>query len=138
VEHLPEPAAALTEAARLLARGGVLLATAPFLFRVHPDPIDVGRYTPDWWGENLARAGFGEIVLERQGLMLSGLAEIARGWVKHLADTGGLGPAGRDLAPQVISVVREQAMAWESRDAIAATEYYQSYATGYGVRAVKA
>ncbi len=138
VEHLPDPQPAFLEAARLLRPGGVLLATAPFMFRVHPDPLDVGRYAPDWWGQSLDRAGFVDILLERQGMMFSVIAEIARGWAKHLSDSGELGPTAREAAPEFVRFAREQAMAWEARESVAATEYYQSYATGFGVRAVRA
>jgi SAM-dependent methyltransferase len=138
VEHLPEPGAALREAARLLRRGGVLLATAPFLFRVHPDPIDVGRYAPDWWHATLGSAGFAEIEIERQGMMLSVLAEIGRGWASHLEQTGAYFPGARGPALELVAWARRTALEWESRPSFAANAYYGSFTTGYGVKAVRA
>jgi SAM-dependent methyltransferase len=138
VEHLPEPAGALREASRLLRRGGVLLATAPFMFRVHDDPIDVGRYTPHWWSRTLESGGFAEVTIESQGMFFSVLAELLRGWALHLRETGTFW-AG--IEPQAISFVRwvrERAFAHERTLGADAHAYYRSFATGYAVRAVKA
>lgn len=137
VEHLTDPASALAEAARLLRPGGVLLATAPFLFRVHADPIDVGRYTPDWWKLAMDRAGFQQVTVENQGLLLSVLAEMLRGWAKHLLDSGSFWPGLEKTVPGMVRLVREQAIAWESRPSFSSVEYYRSYTTGYGVKAVR-
>jgi SAM-dependent methyltransferase len=137
VEHLWEPERGLREAARLLCPGGVLLATAPFLFRVHEDPIDVGRYAPEWWRRRLEQAGFVEISIEPQGMLFSVLAEFVRGWVKHLADSGTFWPGIEPLALSWTRTLREQALAWERRQTIRESAYYQSFTTGYGVRAVK-
>lgn len=45
LEHLATPQAAIDEAARTLRTGGVLCGSVPFLFPVHGDPYDFGRYT---------------------------------------------------------------------------------------------
>ena len=137
VEHLPDPLPALREAARLLRRGGTLLATAPFLFRVHPDPIDVARYAPDWWRANLPTLGFERFELEPQGMLFSVLAEFLRGWMKHLADTNSFWPGMDKTALSWLRLAREQALTWESRPAVQANAYYQSFTTGYGIWAVK-
>lgn len=137
VEHLVDPPGALAQAARLLRPGGVLLATAPFLFRVHADPIDVARYTPDWWTMALDRAGFQQVTIERQGLLLSVLAEMLRGWAKHLADTRSFWPGLENSVPAMVRLAREQALEWEARPAFSSVEYYRSYTTGYGVKAVR-
>lgn len=45
LEHLPEPALALREAARVLAPGGALILCTPFLWHLHEEPHDYFRYT---------------------------------------------------------------------------------------------
>lgn len=137
IEHLLDPHAALAEAARLLRPGGVLLTTTPFLFRVHPDPIDVGRYAPDWWKTSMDRAGFEHVEIENQGLLLSVLAEMFRGWAKHLLDTGKFWPGLEKTVPGLVRLAREQAIAWEARPSFASNSYYRSFTTGYGVKAVR-
>jgi SAM-dependent methyltransferase len=51
LEHLEMPGKALAEAHRLLAPGGWLIATTPFVWPLHEEPRDYFRYTPfalDW------------------------------------------------------------------------------------------
>jgi len=67
LEHVPSPPAILAEGARILKTGGLFLATAPFFYWQHADPADYGRYTAQYWRENLARAGFCEIEAVAQG-----------------------------------------------------------------------
>jgi SAM-dependent methyltransferase len=45
LEHVPEPARAMAEIARVLTPGGTLLLTVPHLSRLHEEPHDYFRYT---------------------------------------------------------------------------------------------
>jgi SAM-dependent methyltransferase len=136
LEHLLDPEATLHECARLLRPGGALLATAPFLFRVHPDPIDVARYTATWWEDRLTRAGFASLEIERQGMFFSVMAEFLRGWVLHLETTGAFWPGMRGAAIDLVRWAREQAVRRE-RDVPHDDAYLRSYTTGFGVRGVR-
>lgn len=71
LEHLPDPLAVLTEARRLLKPQGIILATVPFMYPVHADPYDFGRYTDYFWQEAAAKIGFTEIKIEKQGGMFA-------------------------------------------------------------------
>ena len=64
LEHVPDPESALAEVARVLAPGGRLLLTVPFLYPIHDDPYDFQRYT---------RNGL-KVVLERAGLRVAATA----------------------------------------------------------------
>jgi SAM-dependent methyltransferase len=48
LEHVPDPAAAARELARVVAPNGVVLLTVPFLHGLHEVPRDYFRFTP--WG----------------------------------------------------------------------------------------
>ena len=77
LEHLEDDRTAMGEIARVLAPGGVLVATVP----ANPwryDWLDhwaghQRRYTPEGMGAKLREAGFDEVVVEPWGFPLTGL-----------------------------------------------------------------
>ena len=64
LEHVRRPHEALAECRRVLADGGQLLLSMPFLYPVHDAPADYTRYTLHALRLHLERAGF-DIVEER-------------------------------------------------------------------------
>ncbi|MEK7148089.1 MAG: class I SAM-dependent methyltransferase [Patescibacteria group bacterium] len=74
LEHVPEPLKVLKEGYRLLKPGGYIIATVPFMYPVHADPEDFGRYTDYYWKDAAMKLGFSDIVIERQGGMFAILA----------------------------------------------------------------
>ncbi len=47
LEHLRNPQRAVDEMYRVLKKGGVILASSPFMFKYHQSPYDYQRFTPD-------------------------------------------------------------------------------------------
>lgn len=66
LEHVEDPITAVRNLKALCAPGGMLLVSTPFLVRVHPNPRDFWRFTPDGLKK----------LLECQGLR----AEWVRSW----------------------------------------------------------
>ncbi len=58
LEHVPHPARALDEFARIVRPGGALIVTVPFLARLHEEPHDYYRYTRHGLRRLLEDAGF--------------------------------------------------------------------------------
>lgn len=77
-EHVRDIAAALVECHRVLRTGGHLVATAPFLERLHSDPHDYARFTRTKWEDLLVRTGFVPVTIAPQGGYFTHLAELLR------------------------------------------------------------
>lgn len=59
LEHVPEPAKAIHEFARIVRPGGRVLLTAPLRSRLHQEPYHFyGGFTPHWYRKFLPEAGF--------------------------------------------------------------------------------
>ena len=71
LEHVPEPAAFLSEAFRCLKPGGMILLTVPFAARWHFIPHDYWRFTPSALQRLLSAAGFTDIVVYARGNALT-------------------------------------------------------------------
>lgn len=76
LEHLPDPALAWREIARLLAPGGMLLLNVPFLYPIHAHPHDHFRYTRFALERFALGNGLQSVVLEPVGGVLEVLADI--------------------------------------------------------------
>jgi len=79
LEHVPDPMLVLKEAYRIIKPGGKILATVPFLYPIHADPYDFGRYTEGYWNRTIDIIGFKSVKCERQG----GMFAIAALMVQH-------------------------------------------------------
>lgn len=65
LEHVREPIKVVQEMARILKPGGRLMLTAPLGSGIHQEPYHYyGGYTPYWYRDFLAAAGFSQIKVE--------------------------------------------------------------------------
>ena len=58
IEHVPDPAALLSEFSRVLNRDGAVLLTSPFTWQIHDEPHDYWRFTEYGLRLLFERAGF--------------------------------------------------------------------------------
>ena len=61
LEHVVDPIAATRTLHRMLRPGGHLIVVTPFLVKIHNDPRDLWRFTPDGMRTLLAAAGFDDV-----------------------------------------------------------------------------
>ena len=83
LEHCADPRIVIGEAARVLAPGGVLLFTTPFLYPLHGVPFDYQRLAPSGADALLAAAGFVGIEMEAGGAWDASLGQMASVWIAH-------------------------------------------------------
>jgi SAM-dependent methyltransferase len=133
LEHIFDPRAVLCEVHRCLHSGGVFLVSAPFLYRIHADPSDYGRYTDSFWREALEAAGFHDIQIERHGLFFSVLADFLRQYVYAV---GIFKPFG-SLARWGIARYQGWALKYERKKNIQEHPFLRSFTTGFGIVARK-
>ena len=67
LEHVPDPAAFLSEAHRALKPDGRLIITVPFAARWHYIPYDYWRFTPSGLRMLLERADFRDVIVHGRG-----------------------------------------------------------------------
>lgn len=136
LEHVPDPRAVLAEIARVLRPGATLLATVPFLFPIHADPHDYGRYTDTFWRQTLTAAGFAQIEIERHGLYFSVMAEF---WRQHLRQMDAPNLWRRVLRATGNRLLYRVAIPYALRhDARPQSPFHTSFTTGFGIKAVRA
>lgn len=132
LEHVQFPTDVLEEAFRVLKPGGQIIITVPFLFRVHGDPHDYGRYTDYYWQMALSNAGFSQISIERQGLFYSVLLDFCKQYSNNM-----LRRPFRYPAMLIFDVAQKWVQLHEGRARVKAHPFLASYTTGFGIVGVK-
>jgi SAM-dependent methyltransferase len=135
LEHVPSPPAVLSEAYRVLAPGGTLLACTPFLYHIHADPHDFGRYTDYYWHQTLQQAGFIDIVIESQGSFWSVVCDMIRYVVVSESRVARL-PIARSITKCLLGQAKRIAVRWD-RCHRREDSVYRRFTTGFGISAIK-
>lgn len=78
LEHVPDPVAVLKEIKRTLKKGGKAYITVPFIFPIHADPYDYGRYTPAFWERVADSVGLKVESIAPQGSYINVLLDMVR------------------------------------------------------------
>lgn len=91
LEHVISPIDVMKEAYRILTPGGSLIATVPFMFPVHADPYDFGRYTETFWKKASNTCGFKRIEVASQGTFFA----VSALMVQHYFSSPASSPIGK-------------------------------------------
>jgi SAM-dependent methyltransferase len=136
LEHVRNPVAVMEEIRRVLKVKGALLISVPFLNRIHGDPYDYGRYTDFFWAETLENSGFEAIVVEKQGLFWSVLADMLREllYMKAARYKSGLLIS---LLGALVIVLKSKAVKWDFSKTVKDSPALSSYTSGFGIKATK-
>lgn len=137
LEHVYDPRLVVAEIARILKPQGVLLMTVPFLFPIHGDPDDYGRYTPSFWQTTLKTVGFSDIEIGFHGYFYSVTAEFWRQYVAQLPAHSATQRLWRGLNNRLMLRAIRFAQARDRSASIAQHPLMSRFTTGFGIRCIK-
>ncbi len=138
LEHVYDPRLVVQEVSRVLKTEGILLVTVPFLFHIHADPYDYGRYTTHYWEKTLADAGFQQIQIEYQGYYHSVLLNFAEQYFNQLKIPQPFGRPFRWIIARLFIAPAKRWTLWYERKLHTRNHtFFKSFTTGFGIVGVK-
>jgi ubiquinone/menaquinone biosynthesis C-methylase UbiE len=133
LEHIKDPKTVLAESFRTLKPGGKMLITVPFMFHVHGDPSDYGRYTQYYFQEILQEAGFKNIHIEKQGLFFSTLANMIKFWIEEVINK----KRWKTFLKYFYFWFAKKSFKWDNSNFVKKSKVLCNYTTGYGIICTK-
>lgn len=139
LEHVLEPKIVLKEAYRVLKSGGKVLICVPFMYHIHADPYDYGRYTDYYYKMVLEEIGFKNVVIEKQGLFFSVLANMLKLWAYELSKDGRpKSVLKRKIFHKFVFWFQGKTFEWERDNYYKVNPMFSGHTTGYGIVCQKA
>jgi len=135
LEHVQSPPLVLSEAHRVLRKDGILFVCVPFLYQIHGDPYDFGRYTDYYWSHHLKEIGFSNMEIEKQGLFWSVLVDMLRAWLYELQIIGKL--RFNKIVIPLLAWAKRRAVKLDGEASSSKNLFFSSFTTGFGIRAQK-
>jgi len=134
LEHVLSPTQVLKEILRVLKPGGMLLMSVPFLYRIHPDPVDYARYTDFYWKTNLIKLGFKKIKIENHGYFFSVLTNMLKTYAKECQKNQII----TSLLPTLMAGLFTQlAIKLDKSKKTLKNKVLKSHTLGFGIEAIK-
>lgn len=134
LEHVKDPKLVLRESFRVLKPEGKLLITVPFLYHIHADPCDYGRYTEYYFQEILKEIGFNEVSIEKQGGYYSVLANIMK---MRLLEMNRENSLFIKIKKKIFTIFlrwfQKKALVWDNNNYFNKTAIGAGHTTGYGI-----
>jgi SAM-dependent methyltransferase len=124
LEHVADPAAVMSEFARVCRPGGLLYLVVPFMQPEHLDPTDFQRYTRDGLARLCETHGFGAVRVEGVHSVYVTLAWIVAEWLRDAPGARG-------------TFLRLVLFPYLKRKARTSTEHVHSLASAYRAIAVR-
>ncbi len=137
LEHVYQPQQVLQEIYRTLKPQGRLLATVPFLFHIHADPHDYGRYTHHYWHTVMSDIGFTDIQIKRQGLYYAVKSNMFEQYINHIRIRPFTRPFRWFTFHFMVAPMKKWALWRESKPSVQQSDFYKSYTTGFSLYGVK-
>ena len=138
LEHVPDPKPVLREIYRVLKPGGTVLITVPFLFRIHADPFDFGRYTDRYWELNINKVGFEIFEVEKQGLFYAVISNFIEQYLQNIRPPKPFGRPIQSIFRRFITNPLKRFALWrEAKPHIRDDRFLSSFTTGFGIQARK-
>ena len=137
LEHILDPIAVLQAVQKVLRPKGKLLLSAPFLYRIHADPNDYGRYTNHYWYQILTQLGYERIQINKQGFFFAVLIDFLRQYSNYIHFPRPFGRILRRLISVFLNPIQNWVLRYEQKEKVKENRFITSFTTGFSITAIK-